>query len=93
MQQIAMEHTAVKEMWEIMVNNPDSDTLVLNFVDTTKEKIGFYTSSLIRANANANTWETAIYGFYKSVWSCTVTVEQTLYGVSGDIVDSMNDAT
>jgi hypothetical protein len=32
-QQIAYEHTNVEEEWTIQVENPDSGTYVLNFVD------------------------------------------------------------
>ena len=38
-----------------MITNPDEGTYVLNIVDTTGDKIDFYTTETIAANAEAST--------------------------------------
>jgi len=80
-------------MWDFMVTNPDNGTYVINIVDTTGAKIGFYTTETISADADASTVQDAINGFYSSVWDCDVNVTRTLFDADAVEIDDAANAT
>lgn len=91
--QIAYEQTNVPEKWDVEVQNFDSGTYVLNFVDTSVNPPSFYTTGTIKADASASDFRNAVNAFYWAKHRCSVSVVRTMYDSTGILTTASANAT